>query len=88
MTRYSVGSTIKVSNVAETSPPMMTMASGRWVSEPMPRERAHGQKAEHCQQRRHHHGAQTRASALKNGVVRFQAFVLKLVEIAHHHDAI
>ena len=32
---YKVGSTSSVSKVAETSPPITTTASGRWVSAPM-----------------------------------------------------
>ena len=39
---YSVGSTISVSSVADTSPPMMTTASGLCVSDPMPCDSAIG----------------------------------------------
>jgi hypothetical protein len=34
--RYRIGSRISVSRVEDTSPPMTTMASGRWISEPGP----------------------------------------------------
>jgi hypothetical protein len=44
MTRYRVGNTINVNIVAETKPPMMTMASGRCVSEPMPCDSAIGKR--------------------------------------------
>src|SRR5450830_290832 len=41
---YSEGSTTRVSSVAVTSPPMTTMASGRWVSEPISRDSAMGSR--------------------------------------------
>lgn len=33
---YNQRKTNRVNNVAPTSPPMMTTAKGRWLSEPMP----------------------------------------------------
>src|SRR5882672_4550555 len=43
-TRYSVGSTTRVSNVAVTRPPITTTARGFWVSEPIPVEMAIGRR--------------------------------------------
>ena len=34
--RYKAGSTNRVNKVDEITPPMTTVASGRWTSEPMP----------------------------------------------------
>jgi len=66
---------------------MMTTASGRWVSEPMPWDRAIG-RGKHGEQRGHQDRAQARAGPLHDRVKGLQALVLELVEITHHDNAV
>ena len=57
---YSVGSTISVSRVDVTMPPITTVASGRWTSAPAPCESAIGTKPSDGHERRHQHRPQPR----------------------------
>ena len=72
---------------AAIRPPTITMAKGRWESEPMPRERAAGKQAERGDEHGHHDGAQAQHGAFDRGIFDGVAAGAQLVDVFEHDDA-
>ncbi len=72
---------------AEIRPPTMTMAKGRWESEPIARERAAGSKAEDGDQHGHHDRAQAQHGAFDGGIFDRVAADAELINVFEHDHA-
>ena len=77
---------MSVSSVAVTSPPITTMASGRWISEPGPEEQR--DEAEGGDARGHQHRAQAPCGALAHRLMQRDAAFAQLTEIADHDEPV
>ncbi len=87
-TQYIVGNTNRVSSVADSRPPITTHSEGPLrLRAQIVRER-HGQKAKHCEHRRHQHRTQTLSGAFAHGRVDGEIACPKSFDATHHHDAV